>query len=186
MNIKKKASTGNGARYMKVIFTVIFFILTAGIYIYNNFAVFNVRVFETKKIVFQKLVKKNDVITLDYVHSVTEQPVYEDFYVKDNSTLAMKEMRYDSFGANLPVGPEKLKNEETKFIVEENCYKILYENRTFDIVPLRVGQVIADHTFIFKDKSKLRLLDIVDGGEYVEFYVKPLLVSLFDRKEVGR
>ncbi len=186
MNIKKKSSTGNGARYMKIIFIPIFILLLTALYINSNYAIFQVRVFDTEKVLFQKIVKKNEIITLEYIHSVTEQPVYEDFYVKNNSTLAMKEMRYDSFGANLPVGPEKLENEQTKFIVEDDCYKIHYENRTFDVVPLRVGQVIADHTLVFKDNTRLRFLDIVNGGEYVEFYVKPLLVSLINRKEVGR
>jgi len=37
--------------------------------------------------------------------------------------------------------------------------------------------VVADHTLVFEDGEHLRLLDIAEGGAYVEFFVKPLFVS---------
>ncbi|MCF6094138.1 DUF1850 domain-containing protein [Microaerobacter geothermalis] len=128
---------------------------------------------KTKNIVFSKTMKIGESFKLNYIHSVTNQPVEEVFYVKDANTLAMKEMRYDSFGANLPVGPEKLAEETTSFISEEGYYRVVYENRVFDAIPLRVGQVIANHQLFFSDGSRLSFQDIVPGGTYVKMRVQP-------------
>ncbi|OEF96903.1 hypothetical protein BHF71_04025 [Vulcanibacillus modesticaldus] len=171
-------STGNGAHYLNIIISIILIFVIITIYLSNNYVVFQIRKYETGEIVFKKVLKIDETFTLEYIHSVTAQPVFEVFFVKDKNTLALKEMRYDSFGANLPVGPEKLRNEETKFIPEDGYYKILYEDRSFDKVPLRVGQVIADHTLVFADGERIRFLSLVTGGEYVEFYVLPLLKAL--------
>lgn len=173
---RKMLSTGNGAHYLKPLFLTLLILFLIVVYLLNNHVVlFKVRKYETGEIVYNKFLKPEETFTLEYIHSVTAQPVYEVFYVKDKNTLALKEMRYDSFGANLPVGPEKLSNEETTFIHEDGYYKVLYENRSFKIVPLRVGQVIADHTLVFEDGERLRFLDVVKGGAYIEFYVSPLL-----------
>lgn len=50
--------------------------------------------------------------------------------VENNKTLSLIEMYYyNSFGANLPVGPEKLADETTTFEVKDGYYKITYQNR---------------------------------------------------------
>lgn len=168
-------STRSGAHSLKIILLLILVIL-GGVYYFvinYNYTTLFIRHHDTGKILFKKRLAVNETFTLHYIHSVTNQPVDEIFYVKDPSTLALKEMHYDSFGANLPVGPEKLRNETTKFIKEDDYYKIIYENRTFDVIPLRIGQVVADHTLIFEDGSRVRFLDIANGGDYVEFYVSP-------------
>ncbi|MTI83008.1 MAG: DUF1850 domain-containing protein [Firmicutes bacterium] len=141
-------------------------------------AIIIVQEHQTGKVLFKEGVEMGETFTLDYIHSVTKQPVQEIYYVKDQKTLALKEMHYDSFGSNLPVGPEKLAHEKTSFIVEEGFYKIIYENRTFERVPLRVGQVVADHTLIFGDGTSLRLLDVTEGGCYVDFYVQPFFENV--------
>ena len=170
-------STGNGAHDLKKSLVVLFLIISVVTIFFwqNGYVMFKVRNHETGEIIFSKMIKKDEIIKLEYIHSVTNQPVYEFFFIKDRHTLALKEMRYDSFGANLPVGPEKMWNEETQFIVEEGYYKILYQNRGFDVVPLRVGQVVADHTLVFENGERMRFLDFAEGGAYVEFYVQPLL-----------
>ncbi|MTI79940.1 MAG: DUF1850 domain-containing protein [Firmicutes bacterium] len=136
-------------------------------------AILIVQEHDTGKVLYRRGMEINESFTLDYIHSITKQPVQEVYYPKDRNTLAIKEMYYDSFGSNLPVGSEQLANESTKFSVEDGYYKITYQNRTFDRVPLRVGQVVADHTLIFNDDTKLRFADVTEGGTYVEFYVKP-------------
>ncbi|SFR05687.1 DUF1850 domain-containing protein [Desulfoscipio geothermicus] len=169
---KSLMSTFTGAHY------VVFFLLFVCVFIayaLHNYAFFEVKEHFSGEVLFRKPVKVGTVFTLEYVHSVTKQPVYEDYKIEDKRILSMVEMRYDSFGANLPVGPEKMAEETTGFIVEDGYYKVLYENRKFAKVPLRVGQVVADHTLVFKDGSKLRLLDVAEGGAFVEFYVRPLL-----------
>jgi hypothetical protein len=142
-------------------------------------AVLIVEEHDTGKVLFKKGMRIDQCVTLDYTHSITKQPVQEIYYVKDRNTLALKEMHYDSFGSNLPVGPEELASEKTTFSVEEGYYKITYQNRVFDRVPLRVGQVVADHALVFEDRTRLRFLDVTEGGAYVDFYVKPSFRFLF-------
>lgn len=176
---KSNLSTGNGAHYLKIGLLTTFIVFAIVIYWLNQMIIFQVRKYETGEVVYQRRMQLGETFTLEYIHSVTAQPVYEVFFVKDQNTLALKEMRYDSFGSNLPAGSEKLRDEETKFIVEKGYYKILYENRTFQKVPLRIGQVIADHTLVFEDGERLRFLDLVEGGTYIEYDVSSWLEAFY-------
>ncbi len=166
-------STLRGAHSLKTAILLILVLLAPLYFTLSQYTVFSIRNHDTGKIIYQKALRISDVFRLHYIHSVTNQPVDEYFYVKNHHTLGMKEMHYDSFGANLPVGPEKLRNETTHFSKEEDYYKVTYENREFELVPLRVGQVVANHTLIFSDQHRMPFLDIAPGGAYVEFYVSP-------------
>lgn len=180
---RKIMSTWKGAHYIKLIILLIIALGLGASYYSTYYVIFQIRNHDTDEILFQKKLLQNSEITLQYIHSVTKQPVYEIFTVWDKNTLALKEMRYDSFGANLPVGSEQLSNETTTFIVADNYYKILYENRKFARVPLRVGKVIANHMLVFEDGTQLPILDVATGGEYVEFYVRPITEIFFGKRE---
>ncbi len=172
---KTVMSTLRGAHSLKYCI-LLFMVILGGYYYYvNRYVVFNITDHDSGRVLFQKRLGVDESFTLHYIHSVTNQPVDEIFYIKDKYTLALREMRYDSFGANLPVGPEQLKNETTQFHKRDGYYQILYENRSFDVVPLRVGQVVANHKLFFEDGSKVRFLDIAKGGAYVEYFVSPVL-----------
>ncbi|MBO8170488.1 MAG: DUF1850 domain-containing protein [Bacillaceae bacterium] len=177
--IRRRLSTGHGAQSYKIILTVflLLMVLTSFLlWLLSHYVYLEVKLHDTGVVVYKKILKVDETITLDYIHSVTEQPVYEIFYVRDVHTLALREMRYDSFGANLPVGLEQMDGERTEFIVEDGYYKIDYiPDRSFDSVPLRVGQVIANHKLVFEDGTVVRFLDHVDGGSYIEFYVRPMI-----------
>ena len=175
---KREASTGNGARSLKYICIVVL-VFSAAIFsaisYLSNHCMFEVKIHDSGDIVFNKVIGSSSAVALRYIHSVTKQPVTEIFRVRNNNLLALEEMRYDSFGANLPVGPETTQTETTQFNVKEGYYQILYADRIFESVPLRVGRVIADHTLRFEDGASIHLLDHVQGGEYVEFCVRPLI-----------
>ena len=165
-------STFKGAHYITLI--ILIFLLAALVYAGKNYAVFKVREHFTGNVVYKKPVRVGESFTLTYIHSVTKQRVDEVYCVENPGLLAMVEMRYDSFGANLPVGPEHLADETTIFETGDGYYRITYQNRRFKLVPLMVGQVVADHTIIFGDGVKVRLLDVTHGGSYVELFVEPL------------
>lgn len=174
---KKPVSTLKGAHYLKTAICILSMIIifVALNFANNNYAIFQVKDYFSDEIFFKRYMKIGENFTLAYTHSVTNRPVYEEFTVLDKKTLALVEMRYDSFGANLPVGPEILAYETTQFLVEQDHYKIIYENRTFEKVPLRVGQVVANHTLIFADEAQIPLMTIANGGALVELYIKPLI-----------
>lgn len=173
--IYKPMSTARGAHSFKTTALVILALIFILYFTAHNISILYVRNHETGDILFTKALTVQETFTLHYIHSVTNQPVQEIFYVKNTKTLALKEMLYDSFGANLPVGPEVLAGETTTFAKEGDHYKVTYQNRTFTKVPLRVGQVVANHTLIFSDGQKLRFLDVAPGGAYVEYYLAPLI-----------
>lgn len=173
---KKITSTRHhGARYFFALLIAFFMSAVVLYYLNSSYASFVVKDFNTGNILFEKRIKIGDKIKLAYIHSVTNQYIYEIFKVENNKTLSLIEMYYDSFGANLPVGPEKLADETTTFEVKDSYYKITYQNRKFKKMPLRVGQVVSDHTLVFSDNTELRLLDIASGGAYIELYVQPLI-----------
>ncbi len=173
--VKKKAmSTRSGAHYLAICACLVITLAGAAFYARHNYAVLEVKEHDTGQILYSRLLKVGEGFDLVHVHSVTRQPVLETFCVQDNRTLALQEMRYDSFGANLPVGPEKTSFETTQFIVGDGYYKIKYRNRHFSRIPLRVGQVVADHRLVFEDGSILRFLDIAGGGAFVEISVRPV------------
>lgn len=170
-------STGNGARILKIfIIALVLLIFSASLfyYFYNNFAVFQVKDYDSGKVLFNKVIKINDTFTLEFIHSVTMRPVYEVYFIKDKNTLALKELRFDEFGPNLPAGPETFENERTEFIIENGAYTVLFQNRNFDSILLRTGKVIANHTIIFQDNSRLVFSEITPGGSLVEYLVRPI------------
>ncbi len=132
------------------------------------------------EIYYVRPVSVGEKIILHYTHSVTRRPVEEIYMITDSQTIAITDMYFDEFGANLPVGPETTADETTIFTVEEDYYHVQYPNRTFDAVPLRIGQVIAGHTLIFEDGSRLPLLDVAPGGTFVKMRVvmKPFWSSV--------
>ncbi|QGG46615.1 DUF1850 domain-containing protein [Heliorestis convoluta] len=134
---------------------------------------FQVRLFRSGEVIFERFLPFDSLVTLHYIHSVTKRPVEEDYGVRVDGRICLLEMRFDDFGANLPVGPEVTATERTIFLVEDDHYKVIYPNRCFERVPLRIGQVIADHRLLFEDGQTLRLLDLAPGGSYVEFYFHP-------------
>lgn len=162
------------ARYLAVCFILI--LIAWGMWAFlpeGNYKLLVIKQYSSGEIIFEKKLKTGENFTLAYIHSVTKQPVFEVYRLTGQETIEMVEMRYDSFGANLPVGAERLAAETTTFIVAEGYYKILYEDRQFEQLLLRTGQVIADHRFIFSDGTKVRLNDIVEGGTLLEIIVHP-------------
>ncbi len=173
----KIVSTLKGAPYLLgILLTCVVF---TGLFLYGktNYAVFQVKDISSGSIILEKKLRVGETFTLEYVHSVTKQRVYEVFSVERPRTLALVEMRYDSFGANLPVGSERLREETTEFIIEDGFYKIVYQNRKFERFLLRVGYVIANHELIFRDGIKVSLPELAGKGTLVEISVKPLYTT---------
>lgn len=170
-------STGNGARNfnLAIIFLVILVLIGTFFYFFLNYTLFQVYDVQNEQIVYRRLMKVNETFTLEFTHSVTKRPVYEVYYVKTRNNLAVKEMRFDEFGPNLPAGPETFQGETTEFVVEDGKFKVLYENRILDTVTLRTGKEIANHTLIFEDGTEVPFLEITPGGSLVEYYVKPIV-----------
>ena len=103
-----------GAYCIPLIFLVL--VALGGYYSFDSKAQFQIKDYYTKDLIYSRTMKVGETFTLKYIHSVTKQPVYEVYSIKDKNTLSVIEMRFDTFGPNLPVGPEVLEKETTSFL----------------------------------------------------------------------
>ncbi|MQA26969.1 MAG: DUF1850 domain-containing protein [Micromonosporaceae bacterium] len=122
------------------------------------------------RIAHTRQVTSGERFTLRHVHSVTHRPVKETFSVTADG-IAMEELWFDTFGANLPAGPERIGDVTTTFLVEDGGYRVLHHGRLMPTVPLLAGRPHVNHELFFADGVRLRLLDLVAPSTSVELRV---------------
>ncbi|RAW16390.1 DUF1850 domain-containing protein [Phytoactinopolyspora halophila] len=135
---------------------------------------FEVRDMGADEVVYSRPVTAGETFRLEHTHSVTNRPVVEIFAIDDEApAILLRELRFDEFGPNLPAGAEELGDDgETTFVHENGAYRVLHHDMRIGTVPLRVGSDAVDHTVVFADGERLRLLDVTRRGEYVELAVR--------------
>ncbi|WP_345555805.1 DUF1850 domain-containing protein [Streptomonospora halophila] len=117
-------------------------------------------------------VAAGDRVTLRYTHSVSKRPVDEVFSAGAGGRLLMQEMRFDTFGANLPVGPEHIGSTTTTFLREDDGYRVLHHGRPLGTVQLMVNSTHSGQVLLFPDGGRVRLLDVAAYGTRVELGVQ--------------
>lgn len=120
------------------------------------------------EVVHEREVAVGEEFRLEHRHSVTRRMVYETFSVLDHDTIAMEELWFDEFGANLPAGPEDVGGTSTEFIVEDGGFRVVHDSRPLGSLPVVAGSAEVDHTIEFADGGTLRLLEVVQPGTHVE------------------
>lgn len=108
---------------------------------------------------------------LEHTHSVTRRPVVETFSVATPDTIALEELWFDTFGANLPFGPETIEGRTTTFLEVDDGYRVLHHGTPIGVVPLLVGSAEVDHVVEFDDGQRVHLLDIARRWQQVELAV---------------
>lgn len=124
------------------------------------------------QVVYERPAEIGERFVLEHTHSVTRRPIVETFSVAAPDTIALEELWFDEFGPNLPAGPEQLGDHVT-FIHEDGAFRVLHHGYPIGTVPLRVGSAEVDHVLTFSDHERVRLLDIVPAGMWVDFVVRP-------------
>jgi hypothetical protein len=120
--------------------------------------------------VHSRAAEPGEAFQLRHVHSVTRRPVVETFSVTTDG-VAMEELWFDEFGANLPAGPERIGDVTTTFLSEAGGFRVLHHGRLLPTVPLRVGSPPVNHVLTFSDGTRLRLLDVAEPWTYLEIRV---------------
>ncbi|MGH3739431.1 MAG: DUF1850 domain-containing protein, partial [Micromonosporaceae bacterium] len=123
-----------------------------------------------ERVVHHRPVTAGERFTLRHVHSVTRRPVRET-YSATTDGVAMEELWFDTFGANLPAGPERIGPVTTTFLVEDHGYRVLHHGRLMPVVPLLTGRPRVNHELLFTDGSRLRLLDLVPPSTPLELRI---------------
>ncbi|TQN31036.1 uncharacterized protein DUF1850 [Haloactinospora alba] len=126
----------------------------------------------TGAVALSRPVDDGQQVRLEHTHSVTKRPVTTVFSLDSTAGLAMREMRFDTFGANLPVGPERIGEETTTFLRGEDEYRVLHHDRPLGAVRLMVGGPEVDHTVTLPGGERVRLLELVASGTSVTLAVQ--------------
>lgn len=122
--------------------------------------------------VYERAIEVGESFRLEHTHSVTRRPVVETFSVDDAQVLAIEELWFDTWGPNLPTGPEPIGDGLTTYLEEDDGYRVLHHGHPIGTVPIRVGSETVDHVLIFDDGERLRLLDLARAGAHVELTIR--------------
>lgn len=140
----------------------------------NGWAVLEVVDMDRERTVFRRLVPVGENFSMIHTHSITKRPVRERFRVTKDRRIAIVEMVFDHFGANLPVRPENDGSGKTEFLIRDGKYIVRYDETVYPALDLRVGQVIAHHRLEFSDGTTADLVRLAGGGTYVQIRAVPL------------
>lgn len=147
-----------------ILITIIIIILTA--FIYPVYVLQILEGSEGYSVLYQTRTKLYDRFTVKWIHSVSKQPIYETYEIQDDLSIKIFEMIFNENGPNLPAGPEQ----GTKWEIKDGKFRVYNYNLVFDEVPVRIGQVVANHTLIYNDIN-LPLKEISRPGGFVRLKV---------------
>lgn len=148
--------------FLPLLFILLVFFLTAGLIKVNCLIVRDPFTNEIKKVEY---VKKDALIGIIYTHSVMRTQTSE-WYKIEGDKLILKEERYRSQGAGLPVDLiYKFKHENGDFVL----YDI---NEPFETVIYRTGDIRANHRLKIGDKDEELFTDFSEPREALEFSAK--------------
>ena len=131
------------------------------------------------KVVLQTVKNEEDCFDVKWTHSVSLRPVIETYRVNDDYTISIDQMIFDSFSANLPASPDY----DTIWEFHDEYIRVYNYDVTFDAVPVVIGEVVANHSFIYNGKE-IFLKDVYKPGGYVNIRVVNKSVLKFLVKEI--
>lgn len=128
----------------------------------------------TNDVLTYALLKENQTFKIQYIHSIHLSPVVESYERTANNKIRQIELMYEDFAIGMPSQAE----EQEKFIEEGGKYFIRNMNREFPAITLRVGRVVANHSFIIGDET-VAMSSFTEPGSVIRIEAKRL--SLWER-----
>ncbi|MEH6943503.1 DUF1850 domain-containing protein [Bacillus sp. JJ722] len=123
----------------------------------------------TDDVLAYALLKENQTFKIQYLHSIHLSPVVEIYERTANNEIRQIELMYEDFAVGMPSQAE----EQEKFIEEDGKYFIRNMNREFPTITLRVGRVVANHSFIIGDKT-IAMSKFTEPGSVIRIEVKKI------------
>ncbi|MGM0378915.1 MAG: DUF1850 domain-containing protein [Bacillota bacterium] len=173
-------------------FLIIIFLVLIIISTFIKVNVLEVYIFDNgerkNEIILQFRVKKQDEFIVKWTHSVSKQPVLEKYNINNDLKIETKEMIFDTFSANLPATPDY----NTKWEFNEDSIRVYNFDRTYENLPIVIGEVVANHRLVY-NKKKYYLKDIYKPGGFVKVritekniykYLKGRFFSEFKRESI--
>lgn len=134
----------------------IIFIIMSGIF-FANFRVVQEKaliLYNRDKDVKTIIPVPNGKFTVSYLHSVHQTPVFETFSIDEDNRLILEDIRYTSLGVGMPY------TDEGGAFINDDGEFVLYFDRTYDIIPIRVSHIprhsleIEGETYELSDFAK--------------------------------
>jgi hypothetical protein len=103
----------------------------------------------THQLVHVEAIRVKQGFSIYFIHSIHKTPVEEQFIVGDDHSMILDRVIYETYGVGNPSEPEPgqtFRMEDGKLIIENM-------NRRFPYIDQRIGQRIANHQLIVKDKK---------------------------------
>ena len=122
---------------------------------------------QENRVLYQSVSKPLDQFSVRWIHSVSKQPVIETYQIHEDLRIGILEMIFNENGPNLPAGPEG----GTKWEIKDGYFRVYNYDLVFERVPVRIGQVVADHTLIYRE-IELPLRDLSRPGGFVYIQVR--------------
>jgi hypothetical protein len=94
-------------------------------------------------------IKKENHFQIKYTHSIHLSHVIESFKITPDYLIQLYELMYEDFAIGMPANAEEGETFEQK----DGAYYIKNMKRYFPFFHLRIGQVLANHTVIYKNKE---------------------------------
>lgn len=112
---------------------------------------------------------KEQTFKIKYTHSIHLSDVLESYHITKDGDIRQYELMFEDFAIGMPSGA----NEGEIFEKKDGKYYIKNMNIVFPHFDLRIGQVIANHTVIFKEKE-YPLTNYIKPGTWVRVHVMKL------------
>jgi hypothetical protein len=103
-----------------------------------------------------------------YTHSIHLSDVLETYKADEESNIVQTTLVYEDTAIGMPGGAA---GEEVFERTEDGKYKISNMNRTFPHIDISIGQVAANHRFIYNEKV-YRLADYFEKGTLIRMSVQ--------------
>lgn len=162
---------------MRVIKTSLILVLI--LFFLSPIYVLEVKTDKAEELLYQQLASLGETFEIQWIHSVTLQPVSEFYRLEELNRIPLVKMIFDDNGPNLPARAEY----EQSWIIEDGKFIVIGYDRIFERVPVRIGAVIADHILIYKDKQ-ISLKDLYRPGGLVYIGLKKSCRAEYLAKEV--
>lgn len=121
-------------------------------------------------------ISAEDTFKIKYVHSIHLSDVIESYKITEQNVIQQYELEFEELAVGMP--SEAAEGEV--FEVKDGKYLIRNMDRKFDSFILRLGQVRANHTLVYK-KHAYPLSSVIEPGTRVR--VKVEKISLIQKME---
>jgi hypothetical protein len=162
----------------KIALTLILIIVFLNIY---QITVLEIIDDKEERLIYQTFTKPHEKFSIMWIHSVSKQPVTETYMINEDLSIGIYEMIFNEPGPNLPSGPEG----GTLWEIKDGKFRVYNYDIILSEVPVRIGEVIANHTVIYKN-TEIELKRLSRPGGFVKIRVCRMSLFYFFYREVIR